>query len=142
MANETIEERKIYRVLVDKTTKLWRRMYLLTSANSVICNDGMYAEEKIGDLKGMSTVKRGVAGYAMDASVAELAPEELVGTLYAGQTTISWTSAKITDDCIIKTYLDKYDVAPKTKIQTGSTFTMTFPVQVVDVGIIVHVYSR
>ena len=58
--NEVIQERKIYRVLTDKATKEWTRVYLETSANSVLCNDGMYAEEKIGDMKGMSTIKRGV----------------------------------------------------------------------------------
>lgn len=140
--NEQIEERKIYRVLVDKTTKEWARMYLQTNANSVICNDGMYAEEKIGDMKGMSTVKRGVTGYAMDASVAELAPLELLGTLYVGQTTLSWTDAKINDQAIINIYTDVEGVKPSSKVQTGSTFTAVFPVQTVDVNVIVHVHTR
>lgn len=140
--NEITENKKIYRVLVDKATKTWKRVYLESDGNSIICDDGMTVEEKIGDIKGISTIKRGVEGFAMDASVAELAPEELVGTLYVGQTVKSWTSPKITDDCIIQVFADKDGVVPRSKVQTGSTFTVEFPVQTVDVNIVVHVHSR
>lgn len=140
--NEEIAERKIYRVLVDESTKKWSRCYLLTNGNSVDFEDGMTAEQKIGAMKGIATEKKTVAGFVMDASVAELAPVELTGTLIAGQTSKSWTDPSITSTSIISVFTNVDGVIPSAKTQVGNTFTATFPAQQVNVDIIVHVAAR
>lgn len=140
--NETVESRKVYRVLVDKATRAWKRINLLTNASSVDCEDGMTVEDKIGSFLGLSSAKRTTTGYAMDASVAELAPTELTATLVAGQTTLSWTNARINDRAIIEVFTNVDGVVPSSKTQTGTTFTVEFPEQEIDVSVIVHIHNR
>ncbi len=142
MPNETVRERQIYRVLVDKANRVWDKIMLLTSANSVDFEDGMTAEQKVGSILGLAAEKKQTPGYVMDASVAEIAPLELTATLTAGQTTKSWTNAKINDTAIIQVFTNVDGVVPSSKVQSGTTFTVEFPVQEVDVNIIVHVHSR
>lgn len=53
----------------------------------------------------------------------------LLKTLSAGATTLTFTSAAITDDSLIDVYTDSYGVNPSNITQSGNTLTLTFDAQ-------------
>lgn len=65
--------------------------------------------------------------------VDAIIPTILTGTLTAGETTITFTDASITNDCFVDIYTNVDRVDPKTKTQSGNTITLTFKAQSVDV---------
>lgn len=71
--------------------------------------------------------------------LSELEPLILSGTLATGATTLTFTNAAITDDCMIDIYTNKADVMPSTATQSGNTLTLTFDAQTVAIGVKVRV---
>ncbi|MCM1104941.1 MAG: hypothetical protein NC409_12645 [Clostridium sp.] len=63
----------------------------------------------------------------------------LTETLAAGKTTLTFTSAAITDDSLIDVYVDVFGVCPSAVSQEGNTLTLTFDAQSVDVCVKVKV---
>ena len=52
-----------------------------------------------------------------------------IKTLTAGETTLTWTDALITDTCVIDVYCSINGVAPTAQEQSGTTYTVTFDAQ-------------
>lgn len=63
----------------------------------------------------------------------------LTNTLAAGATTLTFTSAAITNGCMIDVYADSYGVNPSNITQSGNTLTLTFDAQSKNVGVKVKV---
>lgn len=62
-------------------------------------------------------------------------PTILTGILTAGETSISFTDSHITNTCYIDIYTDVDGANPRTKAQSGTTVTLTFKAQAVDVTV-------
>lgn len=66
MDKENIKSREYYRI---KTADGWDRMHFVTDAGSVDAADGKSLEEKVGNIKGITTdIDTKETGYALDAS--------------------------------------------------------------------------
>lgn len=63
----------------------------------------------------------------------------LKATLAAGATTLTFTSAAITDDSLIDIYADTFGVCPSAVVQDGNTLTLTFDKQTQDIKVLVKV---
>lgn len=80
------------------------------------------------------------AGYMAGAlALKEAIGTTLTETLAAGATTLTFTSAAITDDSLIDVYTDSYGVNPNNITQSGTTLTLTFPAQSNNVNVKVKV---
>lgn len=63
----------------------------------------------------------------------------LTGTLAAGATTLTFTDASITDDCMIDIYTNNAETIPSATVQSGNTLTLTFDAQENAIGVKVRV---
>lgn len=84
------------------------------------------------------------SGYMAGALALKEALKEALGTtltdtLAAGATTLTFTSAAITDDSMIDVYTDSYNVNPSNIAQSGNTLTLTFDPQEQAIGVKVKV---
>lgn len=72
--NERISTGNFYRHCLDSASRLWQRMSFWTKASDVEFDDGRTAEEKLGNIKGITTSTNVTEeGYAADAkAVSEL----------------------------------------------------------------------
>lgn len=59
----------------------------------------------------------------------------LTGTLVAGATTLTFTDAAITDDCMIDVYMDPYCTGLSAVTQDGDTLTLMFDKQKTDMRV-------
>ena len=62
-------------------------------------------------------------------------PNEILGTLSAGQTELTLSSEKISAESTIDIYTDVYGVSPKTATVADGSITMTFKAQKADVNV-------
>lgn len=53
--NETIASGK-YRQCIDEINKIWKRYSLWNKASDTECEDGQTVEEKVGTIKGITTI--------------------------------------------------------------------------------------
>lgn len=121
---------KKYRILKDAVNKIWDEISFINLAQDTIANDGMTVEDKIGDLKGLVTTEQTASGYAMDASVAALAPKVFTGVIRPnGVLTLTFTDSAITSTSKIVIYTDQWGYSPKNDgvVTSGNTLTITFP---------------
>ncbi|MDE5818047.1 MAG: hypothetical protein K2I07_01830 [Lachnospiraceae bacterium] len=63
----------------------------------------------------------------------------LTGTLLAGKTMLTFTSAAITDDSMIHVYTDQYGVSPSAMVYSDGRLTLTFDAQSADIQVKVRV---
>lgn len=89
-----------------------------------LCGDGTWQPT----LESLAEVRANTqAGYLTGAlALKEALGTVLMGTLAAGATTLTFTDAAITDDCIIDVYTDTFGVDPTSIEQSGNTLTLTF----------------
>lgn len=120
---------KKYRILVDAENKVWNEISFRSVASDVIFNDNLSAQEKLGAIKGIVTAKQSTTGYAIDASVAALAPYVISRTLRVGDTGVISIEADphITSTAKAQIYTDVWGYVPKSVVTTGNTMTITFP---------------
>lgn len=128
-----------YRILVDSVNKVWKELSFKNSASDVEFDDGMTAEEKVGNIKGLTTLKQSQTGYALDSTAAAIAPTVLSGTLYIGSTSLTFTNSAITSTAKINIYSSKYGVNPKDAVVSGNTLTLTFDAQTDNINFRVEV---
>lgn len=128
-----------YRILVDSVNKVWKELSFKNSASDVEFDDGMTAEEKVGNIKGLTTLKQNEVGYALDSTAAAIAPTVLTGTLYIGNTTLTFNSSAITSTAKINIYSSKYGVSPTDAVVSGNMLTLSFDEQDSNINIKVEV---
>lgn len=74
------------------------------------------------------------AGHLQN-EINKITPTELTGTLAIGQTTLSFTNAKITDDALYDVYTDVFGVIPQNMEVDGNELTILFDEQETDVSV-------
>lgn len=84
---------------------------------------------------------RTINGVAFDGSndITVTTGTTLTAALAAGETTLTFTDAAITDDSIIDIYTTVFGVSPSAMEQNESTLTLTFDAQTETVGVKVRV---
>ena len=68
-------------------------------------------------------------------AINEVKGKELIGTLTAGQTTLTITDAAILTTSTIDIYVDVYGINPEDVQVVAGSITMTFPVQAANLGV-------
>lgn len=74
------------------------------------------------------------AGH-LQLEIDAITPTVLTDTLTAGATSLTFTDESITNTCFVDVYTDVDGVSPRTKTQSGTTITLTFSAQLVNVGV-------
>ena len=92
-----------------------------------LCGDGTWKPA----LDTLAAIRANTQGGYMAGALAlkEAIGTTLTKTLAAGATTLTFTSAAITDDSMIDVYTNCYGVDPSDIEQDGNTLTLTFPAQ-------------
>ena len=134
-----------YRTLVDNTpgSFVWNELSFWTHATDVEFNDGETAQAKVGAIHGITTSTSVTStGYAADATITtnlnKRVNQYVSATLAAGSTTLTFTNTNFGNNTHFDLWTSKFDVAPTAMTLNGTTLTLTFPVQ--DVNVTVQVY--
>ena len=119
---------KKYRILKDAVNKVWDQISFWTSSTDVEFNDGMTAEQKVGDIKGLVSSPQSTNGFVMDATVVSPVYKVLNGTIRPnGVLTLTFTDPLISDTAKIQIYTNVWAYTPEEVIVSGNTLTITFP---------------
>ena len=119
---------KKYRILKDAVNKVWDTISFWTASTDVSFEDGMTAEQKIGDVKGLVSTPQTIPGYIMDASMIAPIYKVLNGVVRPdGALTMTFMDPLITTTAKIQLYTDKYGYVPENMVVSGNTLTITFP---------------
>lgn len=117
VVNEVIVTGRVKRRLIDKAAKLWQRLSYWTKASDVEFNDGKTAEEKLGNINGISSdINDESDNLAASMKVVSMLRQsfqdgcdKIVGNLTAlGYTPEDPQGADEINDQIQKIYVDKY----------------------------------
>lgn len=119
---------KKYRILKDAINKVWDQISYWTASTDVEFADGMTAEDKVGDIKGLVSTPQSTDGFVMDASVVSPVYKVLNGTIRPnGVLTLTFTDPLISDTAKIQIYTNVWGYTPEEVIVSGNTLTITFP---------------
>ncbi len=117
IVNEVIVTGRVKRRLIDKAAKLWQRLSYWTKASDVEFNDGKTAEEKLGNINGISSdIDEESDNLAASMKVVSMLRQsfqdgcdKIVGNLTAlGYTPEDPQGADEINDQIRKIYVDQY----------------------------------
>ena len=128
MSTITVVTGKKYRILKDAVNKVWNTISFWTSSTDVEFADGMTAEDKVGDIKGLVSTPQSLNGFVMDATVVSPVYKVLNGTIRPnGVLTLTFTDPLISDTAKIQIYTNVWGYTPEEVIVSGNTLTITFP---------------
>ena len=66
---------------------------------------------------------------------------KLTATLTAGNTTLTFTNARITSTAFIKIFTNVYGINPRTAVQSGTTLTLTFDALSSDLDVAILIFE-
>lgn len=139
---------RAYRTLVDNTQGafIWNQLSFWTHAQDVEFNDGENAQQKVGDIHGITTsTSVTTQGYAVDATVIaslnKRVNQKLSATLSRGSTSLTFTNSSFTNSTHFDFYCSTYGVVPKTAVLEGTTLRLTFKEQSSSVAVEVYYFN-
>lgn len=137
-----------YKVLADNTVGafIWNRLSFWTHSSDVEFEDGETAQEKVGNIHGITTSTSVTAtGYAADASVVSALNKKVSqyvsATLAAGATTLTFTNSSFNSNTHFEVWTSVWGVDPTNLELSGTTLTLTFKAQETAATIQVHYFE-
>lgn len=137
-----------YKVLADNTIGafIWNRLSFWTHSSDVEFEDGETAQEKVGNIHGITTSTSVTAtGYAADASVVSALNKKVSqyvsATLAAGATTLTFTNSSFNSNTHFEVWTSVWGVDPTNLELSGTTLTLTFKAQETAATIQVHYFE-
>ena len=122
-----------YKVLADNTIGafIWNRLSFWTHASDVQFDDGKTAQQKVGEINGLTTSTTiTTPGYAADATVVNALNKKvsqyMTSTLAAGGTTVRFTNANFNGNTHFDVYSSVFGLDPTGMSLSGTTLTITF----------------
>ncbi len=138
-----------YKVLADNTQGafVWNRLSFWTYSSDVEFEDGETAEDKVGDIHGITTSTSVTAtGYAADASVVSSLHKKVTqyvsATLAVGATTLTFTNSNFNSNTHFEPWTSKFGVDPTDMTLSGTTLTVTFSAQSEAIQVEIHYFDR